>query len=134
MEKKYIKSNNEVYGYYAGLVIQNSLGLTTQMPVTKEIVTNRETTRVREVRVGKAKVLLRRAKTQITKDNAAVLQFLDALKEVDEPLDEYQLGRIREFVRQEDIQKTDIYKYAELFPKKAMVNFQSIGEWNVFTQ
>ncbi|GHU99038.1 hypothetical protein FACS1894211_03770 [Clostridia bacterium] len=132
IEKKYIRFNDEVYGYYAGLVIQNSLGLTTQMPVTKEVVTNNETTRVREVRVGKSKVLLRRSKTHITRENAAVLQFLDALKEADEPLDEYQLGRIREFVQQEGIKQADIYKYANLFPQRAIVNLRHIGEQNVF--
>jgi hypothetical protein len=132
--KRFIKSGGDVFGYYSGMGLFNELGLTTQMPMVAEIVTEKETTRVREVTVGKAKVLLRRAKTKINKNNAPVLQFLEAMKFVYEPLDEYQVANLREFVRRNNVAEKDVLAYSNLFPKRAIENLRSIGAENVFAQ
>ena len=69
-------------GYYSGMTFQNQLRLTTQMPNIIELYTNNETTRVREVFVGTQKVLLRRARTKITAENADVLSFLELMNDL----------------------------------------------------
>ncbi|MDR3318819.1 MAG: DUF6088 family protein [Clostridiales bacterium] len=122
IEKRFIRSGNELYGYYTGLLLLNELGLTTQMPYTLEVVTTKETTRIRKVEVGKARVLLRRAKTPITKENVPVLQLLDMFKDTDELLEKYQIARISEFIKRGNIKIDDIYKYAPLYPKRTIEN------------
>ncbi|GHV02708.1 hypothetical protein FACS1894211_14670 [Clostridia bacterium] len=134
INKRFIESGGDVFGYYAGMGLFNGLGLTTQVPMTAEIVTEKETTRVRKVMVGKAKVLLRRAKTNINKSNAPALQFLEAMKFIYEPLDEYQVENLREFVRLNNVKEKDVLTYSNLFPKRAMENLRRIGAKNVFAQ
>ena len=61
IERKYISQGGEIVGYYSGMTFQNQLRLTPQMPNIIEIYTNNETTRARDVYVGKQKVLLHKA-------------------------------------------------------------------------
>ncbi len=83
IERKYIRRNGQVMGFYAGLTIQYQLRLTTQMPNAIELYTNNETTRVWDVMIGKQSVILRRARTPITAENAGVLSFLDMMTDLD---------------------------------------------------
>ena len=50
--RKYIQSTTEIYGYFAGAIFANQIGLTTQMPETLEIVTSKEATKGRNVSIG----------------------------------------------------------------------------------
>ena len=47
IEKKYIKNKESIYGFYSGLSLLNTFGLTNQIPNVIEIVTNNESTRLR---------------------------------------------------------------------------------------
>ena len=47
-----------------------------------EISTNNETTRVRDIFIGKQKVLLRKARTEVNASNAAVLSFLELMNDL----------------------------------------------------
>lgn len=77
--RKYIENGTKTYGYFCGVYFFNQLGLTTQMPATIEVVTDKESTKGRYVTVGSQNVRLKRPAMQITKDNALLLQFLDAV-------------------------------------------------------
>ncbi|MEG0620797.1 MAG: hypothetical protein RR477_06690, partial [Raoultibacter sp.] len=50
IRKKYIADDDGVYGYYTGLMLENRLGISNQIPGTLEIVTNRETNRSRRIK------------------------------------------------------------------------------------
>lgn len=76
IEKKYIQDGESVFGYFAGLSLLNSLGLTTQVPNTLEIVTTKESTRVREINIRNSKLILRKARVNITKDNVTLWHYL----------------------------------------------------------
>lgn len=58
---------------------QNQLRLTTQVSNVIEFCTNKDTTCVRNVYIGKQKVSLRRARTKITAANVDVLSFLELM-------------------------------------------------------
>ncbi len=121
IEKKYISSNGETMGYYSGLTFQNQLRLTTQMPNVIELFTNNETTRVRDILVGKQKVLLRRARTPITAENAAVLSFLELMNDLTPAsLDDDKKEILTRYISQKKISRKDITAYAPMFPDKAM--------------
>lgn len=121
IERKYLVRGGEAVGYYSGITLQNQLRLTTQMPNIIELYTNNETTRVREVLVGKQKVLLRKARIKITASNVAVLSFLELMNDLDSRvLDTEKKGMLQKFIRERNITRADITTYASVFPDKAM--------------
>ena len=121
IERKYISQGGETVGYYSGITFQNQLRLTTQMPNVIEVYTNNETTRSRDVYVGKQKVRLRRARTRITAANADVLSFLELMNDLTSDLlyDEKK-AIIARFISDRKITRKDISTYAPVFPDKAM--------------
>lgn len=83
IEKKYIADKNQVFGYYSGMTLLNSVGLTTQVPNIPEITTNKEATRKRKVTIGKRSVIVRKSEIEISEENAVYLQFLDIFRYAD---------------------------------------------------
>ena len=123
IEKKYINDGENTIGYYSGITFQNQLKLTTQMPNVIEIYTNNETTNVREIMVGKQKVILRKARTKINSTNVAVLSFLEMMNDImPRTLDGEKKNRITEYIYSNGISKQDIISYATVFPDKVMRN------------
>ena len=121
IECKYISQGGETVGYYSGITFQNQLRLTTQMPNVIEIYTNNETTRVRDVYVGKQKVLLRRARTKITAANADALSFLELMNDLNpDMLDEEKRSILIKFITDRKITRKDITTYAPVFPDKSL--------------
>ena len=121
IEKRYISSGDERIGYYSGAAFLNLIGLSTQVPNIVEIFTNNEASKVREIAVGQTRVLLRRARTPITKDNVAVQSFLELMNTVSPSFFDDERRRITsEYIRQNGISKKDITKYAGAFPDKAI--------------
>lgn len=121
IERKYISQGGDVMGYYSGMTFQNQLQLTTQMPNIIELYTNNETTRVRDVFVGTQKVLLRRARTKITAENADVLSFLELMNDLtSDVIDDEKKAIITRFISDRKITRKDISTYAPVFPDKAM--------------
>lgn len=121
IERKYISQSGETIGYYSGITFQNQLRLTTQMPNVIEVYTNNETTRVRDVYVGNQKVLLRRARTEITTGNADVLSFLELMNDLNpNTLDDEKKAILARFIADRKITRKDITTYAPVFPDKAL--------------
>lgn len=121
IEKKYINNGRETIGYYSGPTFLNQLRISTQMPNTIEIYTNNEKSNVRDVNIGKQKVLLRRARTEINKENAAVLSLLELMNFVPAAFfDEERREKINLYILENDISRKSITKYAPVFPDKAM--------------
>ena len=80
---KYVSRNGRIDGYYSGYTFANQLGVITQVPYTLEIVSNNASAKVQEVNLQGRKVILRKAKIPVTKENYKILQFLDFLKDVE---------------------------------------------------
>lgn len=117
VKKKYIESDGEVYGYVSGTALLNSLGLTTQVPNMITIITNNESSRGRKVRIGKQEVYLIKSSTEITKENCAVLQLLEAVKAVDlNDLDKTELNNLEKYIKNNKITLKDVSKYCVFFP------------------
>ena len=77
--RKYVENNSNKYGYITGLSFANQLGLTTQVPAVIEIVTNREATNGRMLKVGNQKVRVKKPAIPVSKGNAELLQLLDSV-------------------------------------------------------
>lgn len=121
-EYKYIRNEQDVYGYYSGYTFANQLGLTLQVPYKEEIVSNNATAVVREVKVGNIPFFIRRARIPVTRENCFTLQLLDLLKDVEEYTDyeceEEAPDRIKGFIQRAKITRADIDKYIGEFPLK----------------
>ena len=83
IEKKYIQSKQDVFGYYSGCYLLNQLGLTNQMPNLIEIYTNNESSKARDILVGTQTVRLKKARTKITAENARVLVLMEIMNIID---------------------------------------------------
>ena len=121
IERKYIKSGKNVFGYYSGQTILNRIGLSTQMPNITEIYTNNEAAKVRDINVGRQKVRLRRSRIDITKDNAATLCFLEIMNLLPGTnVGEQDKAILTRYIKENNIRRKDITAYAPMFPDKAM--------------
>ena len=132
---KYIVRKGKVEGFYSGYTFANQLGISTQVPYVKEIVSNNASTRVKEVNVRNKRIILRRARTEITNENYVVLQFLELLKDLEQFYDisfEAVCERLKKYVRNENIKKVDVDKYIGSFPDKIYKNIYRTGLYNVF--
>lgn len=132
---KYIIRKGKVDGFYSGYTFANQLGISTQVPYIKEIVSNNASTRVKEVNVRNKKIILRRARTEITNENYVVLQLLELLKDLEQYYDisfENVCERLKKYVKTENIKKADVDKYIGNFPDKIYKNIYRTGLYNVF--
>ena len=83
IEQKYIQNKKERYGYISGMMLANQMGLTTQVPMVYEVVTNKATKDYRETMLGKTRVIIRKPRVKVTEENYKPLQFLDLMKDID---------------------------------------------------
>ena len=117
ISKKYIEYGDTVYGYVAGTTLLNSLGLTTQVPNIITVITNNEKSRGRKVMIGRQEMYLMKSPTEITKENRAVLQLLEAVKLLNpDDLDETENKNLEKYIMQNSITLSDISKYCVYFP------------------
>lgn len=132
---KYILKKGEIYGFYSGYTFANQLGISTQVPYVKEIVSNNASTRVKEVMVRNKRILLRRARTPINNDNYVVLQFLELMKDLEQYYDiefEAVCERLGKYVKDENITKADVDRYIGDYPDKIYKNIYRTGLYSVF--
>ncbi len=134
-EAKYILKKGEFYGFYSGYTFANQLGISTQVPNVKEIVSNNASTRVKKVMVRNKKILLRRARTPINNENYVVLQFLELMKDLEQYYDiefDAVCERLKKYVKDENITKADVDRYIGDYPDKVYKNIYRTGLYNVF--
>ena len=112
---KYISRNGRVDGYYSGYTFANQLGVTTQVPYMVEIVSNNASARVREVNLHGRRVLLRKARVLVTKENDKILS-----------------DRIRKYVVDVQIKKTEIDCYIKQYPDRIYRYIYEMRLYDVF--
>lgn len=122
VDKKYIKDAKDVFGIYGGISLLNAFGFTMQVPNVYEIVTNNESTRVREIQLNGQKIILRKSRFQITKDNYKIYMLLELFNQFDK--DEIiNADKIVKFVKSNKLEYKEIMKYMNYFPAKVSKNF-----------
>jgi len=135
IEKKYITDNNKVFGFYSGISLKNSVGLTKQMPNIIEIVTNNESSRVRNVSIGKQMVRLRKSRTSITNMNVGALQVLDLFNGIEyNQLDSNERKAVFDYIRSKNLTQRQVFENAKNFPMKALKKMIESGVVYEFTK
>jgi len=116
---KYISRGGKTDGYYSGSTFANLIGISMQVPMKKEIVSNNIAAIVREVSIGKQSFIVRRTNVPISGDNVKVLQLLELLKNLDSYLDsDYDEARekIKKYSLANQITREAIDKYIRKYP------------------
>lgn len=132
---KYVSRNGQVNGYYSGYTFANQLGLTAQVPFTIEIVSNQASAKCREVHVKKQKIMLRKPRTKITRENYYILQLLDLLKDLEVYVDDDVSDAAEKlclYVRQLGLRQSEIDQYIVFYPDKIYKYIYETRLYNVF--
>ena len=133
IEKKYISNKGEVYGFYTGLALLNSFGITTQMPNIIEVFTNNEATKSRRVTINNQTIIVKRARTTINNSNYKEMMLLELFNLADvRSIDTRATQKIVNYMKQNNISIQGIMKYAKFVPARAIKNFMSSEVQNAF--
>lgn len=133
IEKKYISNKGEVYGFYTGLALLNSFGITTQMPNVIEVFTNNEATKSRRVTINNQTIIVKRARTTINNSNYKEMMLLELFNLADvRSIDARATQKIVDYMKQNNICIQGIMKYAKFVPARAIKNFMSSEVQNAF--
>ena len=130
IEKKYLKNKDKVCGYLSGYMLVNMAGLTTQVPVVYEVVSNNATTDYRKIMINKTRVIVRRPKVPVTNENVRILQFLDLIKDIDVYSEEEGNSlkkRMLEIMKKLDITFSALEPYLSFYPEKIYKNMYETG-------
>ncbi|MDR0852554.1 MAG: DUF6088 family protein [Clostridiales Family XIII bacterium] len=121
ISEKYIKQNGVVFGYYSGTAFANQLGITTQVPAEKEIVTNKESTKGRRITLGNYRLRLKKPRGFIDNQNWQLMQLLDLLNEYPQwseyPGEEVNL-RIARHIKEKELKRKDLTELLRCYPDK----------------
>lgn len=78
--RKYLGTEGEPDGFWSGATLDNSIGLTEQVPTKYEVVTNNTGTAQKTVKVGGfLECIIRKSKIPVDADNIKAQQLLDIL-------------------------------------------------------
>ena len=123
---KYISRNSQVDGYYSGYTFANYLGLSTQVPMKIEIVSNNMVAKKRDIVIGNRTFVIRRPITKVTKENDKVLQLLDLLKNLDLYVDDDNdraADLLEKYIRINQINRECVDSYISQYPDVTFRHF-----------
>lgn len=125
LECKYLRDKDERCGYVSGLMFFHQLGLTTQVPMMYEVVSNKATNDYRETSLAKSRVIVRKPKVPVTEKNYKLLQFLDMLKDVDvysEVTGKSLQDRLYRYMKDTNLSVSEMEPYFAYYPDKLYKN------------
>jgi len=125
LECKYLRDKDERCGYVSGLMFFNQMGLTTQVPMMYEVVSNKATNDYRETSLAKSRVIVRKPKVPVTEKNYKLLQFLDMLKDVDvysEVTGKSLQERLYRYMKDANLCVSEMEPYFAYYPDKLYKN------------
>lgn len=125
IQKKYLQKDGRRCGYISGISFANKLGVTTQVPMACEVVTNKASKDYREVQLARSRVIVRKPRVEIDESNYIVLQFLDLLKDIDnftEITGEELSERLLSYMKKVNLKFSDIAVFLQYYPDKIYRN------------
>ena len=125
LEYKYLRDKNHLCGYVSGQLFFNQIGLSTQVPMQYEIVSNKATTDYRETVLAQSRIIIRSPKVPVTEQNYTILQFLDLMKDVDlysEISGKELQERLFKYLRTINLKISDLEPYFTYYPDKLYRN------------
>lgn len=128
--KKYISNNNETFGIYGKDIIDLNFLLSYQVPNSIEVITNKESRDVREIEIKGRRVILRKSRLEITKNNVKTYIFMELFNNIN--LRKYKedlmaQDSVKKYIKKNKINNKKIYELAKFFPAKTMKNLAVSG-------
>lgn len=133
IRRMYLTDGEKRCGYLSGISFANRIGLTTQVPMTYEVCTNKATTEYRTVNLGRYRVILRKPYVEITEQNLEALQFLDLMREVMDisEMEGTELTeRLIKYLKAKGIGFEMLKPYLKFYPDKIFKNMYEAGILN----
>lgn len=129
INKKYVKNNNEYFGVYSGLVLQNIFSISTQMPNTIEVVSNNESMRCRTMQIDGRTVRLKKSRTTINNENVSVYILLQLFTDLDEDskINNWAKQKIKQYIKDSNITMNDIITTSKYFPAQTLKKIMMSG-------
>lgn len=130
IERRYLFDKGQRCGYISGQNFANQFGLTTQVPMSCTVVSNKATTKERRIRLGQQDIILRQPRCTITEQNFLVLQILDLLADVDKYSEIDQAGarqRFKDYLVRAAISFSSMEQYLGYYPLKIFKNMYEMG-------
>ena len=125
VRKKYLEGSNGRCGYISGFSFANQMGLTTQVPMCCEVVTNKATKDYRELTLGKSRVALRRPRVAVTEENYKALQLLDLIRNIDvlsELPKEELISKVFQYMKRNQLYFESLERYLSYYPDRIYRN------------
>ena len=133
IKKKYLIEGTESCGYLGGLLFANRVGVTSQVPMIYEVITNKATTDYRESQLANFRIIIKKPYAKVNTENVNVLQFLDLIKEITE-VSELQGNELQKklmsYMRIQKIDFNSLKPYLSYFPDRIYKNLYEVGLLN----
>lgn len=131
INQKYLICDDNVIGYISGAYLYNALGLTTQVPKYKLIITN-NCPNNNKYNIDKLGITIKKPYITIDNDNYIYLQLLDLLanrEKIDVEVDDNMRKEIiYNFIKENNLKFDKLFYYAKITNnKKAIENLYEIG-------
>ena len=133
-ELKYIGNKTEKYGCYTGHTLANMIGISEQVPVIKEIISNNTSAITRTVKIGKFSYILRKPVVKITNENVKTVMLLEILKDIENLSDIHTnvSACLRNYISENKITKSSIDEILPHYPLRIYKAIYDMGLTNVF--
>lgn len=131
IERKYLKQQNNDIGFIAGLTLENIIGISTQVSNVYEIVSNNESAIVREILLGKHKIILRKPFVTITSKNVCYLQFLELLRTISEENFNKNKNKIWKYYKKKGVELKESFSYLKYYPNKVSKRFMEVIQFEI---
>ncbi|MCM1195316.1 MAG: hypothetical protein NC332_05230 [Firmicutes bacterium] len=130
VQKKYVADKGEVFGIYGRLILQLNFLLSYQVPNAIEVITNNETMRVREIELQGRRVVLRKSRCKINKDNAAAYTIMELFSDID--LEQYKENssvrrEVFGYIKENKIVRNELSALTSVFPARTTKNLMESG-------
>lgn len=94
------------------------MGLTTQVPQTREITSNLESSKKRTIKIAERQIIVRKPLVKISQENIIYLQFLDIIRYGTEISIKENRSQLINFIQKNQLKKKNLNKYIEFYPQK----------------
>ena len=116
---KFNLRTGEIYGINDGMVLENRLHLTTQVPSVFLIVTNKIGDKYKTDYISGVEVKLKKSYTKITKDNYREYEVLQVINVINDPqITKWKMERLKKDIKEENKNVNVIKSLMPYFPER----------------
>jgi len=134
--KKYIENNNNVYGIFNGIYTQNAFEFTTQYPGAIEIISNKESSKKREIVICGRRFIIRKPKFTITNENYGAYTLLQLFSELfkNDKFSDLSIKLIANYMKDNNVSINSLISLSDKFPSSASKTLLRSGLLNEITR